>query len=75
MAYKTVKILVNETEFDRLVQVLDRNHDLNGVIGVVGLISRDDKNEVELEINGMMTYDLWNRFCAQVGIHVPYPGY
>ena len=75
MAYKTVKILVNETEFDNLVQVLDGNHDLSGAIVVVGLISRDDKNEVELEINGMMTYDLWNRFCTQFGIHVPSPGY
>ena len=72
-ARKTVHVLVDDHGFKRLIFLLEKDHDIKGVMELSGLISRDDKYKVELEINGMLTVPIWNRFCQEVGVRIAYP--
>jgi len=71
---KTIKILVNDDEFEALLAILDRDYDIRGAMKIASARPNEDKHEIELEINGMLTYDLWIRFCKKLDLHIAYPG-
>lgn len=73
-ARKTVYVLLDDRGFGRLIFLLNKDHDIKGVMEIFGFTTHDDKYKVELEINGMMTVPIWNRFCQEVGVRVAYPG-
>lgn len=71
---KTVHVLLDDRGLVRLIFLLEKDHDIKGVMELFGFTTRDDKYKVKLEINGMLTVPIWDRFCQEVRIRVAYPG-
>lgn len=75
MARKKITILVNDEEYKHLAYLLEKDLDIKGVMEVVDVTLCSEGNKIELEINGMMTYDIWNKFCNELNLRAPYPGF
>ena len=72
---------VKEEQWYGIVAVVDEwaeNPRLRGLIEVTVILSdcdTDDLCQVNLKVSGEVDYPLWQRFCREIEMNVPYPNW
>ena len=77
MARKKIKVQIDHEAYQRFRALTKNNLDLNGSINVLNtkLINKPPAEvEINFEVTGMMTYDLWDKLCRVFNQRILYPG-
>lgn len=78
MAKKIIRVTLSQDERQNLLALIKKDPNLSGALKVAKAFTFNDKKnglsyDMELEVNGMMTYDLWAKFCKTINRRIPFP--
>ena len=75
----TIKVKMNQEQYYTVLSVINRwdeDKDLCGMVELPHTPKEElDKCIVHIRTSGILTFDLWNQFCEEIGMKIQFPGY
>jgi hypothetical protein len=78
---KSIKVPLSDGQFERAMRLLDKWNDDPKTRDLIYLnensLTDEEKEKaiIDLQVSRSITFDLWNEFCEEVNINLPFPNF
>ncbi len=75
----TVRVKMNDEEFKKAMDLLDiwsQDHVYHGLIEITETPEDERQKDIEitlLQVSDGITFDIWKKFCEEIGMNIPFP--